>query len=101
VVTTLGVVDATTAARTRARAPAYRALRPSAGTSSMLHSRQGIDHLLISLSTLGRQTLGFGLKTIGLPVKPMVRIMTTLLSVTFHCSWLIRLGHGWNTCHPM
>ena len=36
---TLGVVDATTAARTGARAPACRALRPSAGTSSTLLSR--------------------------------------------------------------
>ena len=79
----LDTVDATIAARTRARAPAYPALRPSAGTSSTLCSRQGIDHLPISLSTLGRQTPDFGLKTIGLPIKLVVRIMMTSLSQNF------------------
>ena len=68
----LVAAEATTVARIGARAPAYQALRPLASTSSTLCSRQGIDHLLTSLSTLGRQTPGFGLKTIGLPIKPMV-----------------------------
>ena len=77
---------ATTAARTEARAPACRALRPSVGTTSTLLSHQGIDRLPISLSTPRRQTLDFGSKTIGLPAKPVVQIMTTSLSATFHCS---------------
>ena len=96
----LVAVGAESAARTEARAPACWALRPLAGTSSMLHSCQGNDHLPISLNTLGRQTPDFGLRTIGLPIKPVVRIMMTSLSATFHCSWLIQLGHGWNTYHP-
>jgi len=45
---TLAVADAMIAARTEARALAYRVLRPSAVTSSTLLSRQGIDHLPIS-----------------------------------------------------
>ena len=68
----LDTADAMIVARTGARAPASQDLRPLASTSSTLCSRQGIDHLLISLSTPGRQTPGFGLKTIGLPVKPVV-----------------------------
>ena len=96
----LDPADATIAARTGAQALAYRRLRPSAGTSSTLHSHQGIDHLPISLSTLGRQTLDFGLKTIGLPVKPVVRIMTTSLSATFHYSWPIWPECVWNTYCP-
>ena len=97
----LDAADATIVARTGARAPAYRGLRPSASASSVLHSHQGIDHLPISLNTLGRQTPDFGLKTIGLPVKPVVRIMTTSLFTTFHCSSLIRHERGWSTFHPM
>ena len=97
----LDAVDAMIVARTRAQALACLALRPSTGTSSTLHSRQGIDHLPISLNTLGRQTLDVGLKTIGLPVKPVVQIMTTSLSATFHYSWPIRHERGWNTCCPM
>ena len=89
----LDAADATTAARTKARALACQALRPSAVTSSMRHSHQGIDHLPTSLSIPGRQTPDFGLKTIGLRVKPVVRIMTTSLSATFHCSSPIR--HVW------
>ena len=82
----LDAADATTVARTGARALACRGLRPSVGTSSTLHSHQSIDQLPISLNTLGRQTPDFGLKTIGLPIKPVVWIMTTSLSATFHCS---------------
>ena len=58
----------------------------TASTSSALLSHQGTDHLPISLSTLGRQTLDFGLKTIGLLAKLVVQIMMTSLSATFHCS---------------
>ena len=94
------MADATTVARMGARASACQGLRPSAGTSSTLHSRQGIDHLPISLNTLGRQTLDFGLKTIGLPAKPVAWIMTTSLSATSHRSLLIRPGRDWNTCCP-
>ena len=50
---------------------------------------QGTDHLPISLSTLGRQTLDFGSKTIGLSVKSVGQIMTTSLSAISHCSWPI------------
>ena len=96
----LDVADAMTAARTGARALAYQALRPSVGTSSTLPSCQGIDHLSISLNTLGRQTLDSSLKTIGLSVKPVVRIMTTSLYATYHYSWPIRHERGWNTCRP-
>ena len=67
----LDAASATTVARTRARASAYRGLRPSADTSSTLLSHQGTDRLPISLNILGRQTPGFGSKTIGLPVKPV------------------------------
>ena len=72
--TTLGAADATTAARTGAQVLACQGLRPSAGTSSTLHSYQGIDHLPIFQNTLGRQTPDFGLKTIDLPIKPVVRM---------------------------
>jgi hypothetical protein len=68
----LDTVDSTIVARTRAQALACQGLRPSAGTSSTLHSRQGIGRLPISLNTLGRQTPDFGLKTIGLPMKLVV-----------------------------
>ena len=63
--TTLGAADVTTAARTGARAPACLALRPLAGTSSTLLSRQGTDRLPTSLNILEKQTPGFGSKTIG------------------------------------
>ena len=82
----LVMADATTAERTEGRALAYRALRPSVGTSSTLLSHQGTDRLPISLSTPRRQTLDFGSKTIGLPTKQVVRIMTTSLFATFHYS---------------
>ena len=82
----LVTADATTAARTEAQAPAYRALRPSAVTSSTLFSHRGTNHQPISQSTLGKQTPDYGSKTIGLPTKPVVWIMMTLLSATFHCS---------------
>ena len=82
----LVAADATTVARTGAQAPASRALRPSAGTSSTLLSHQGIDHLPISLSTLGRQTPNFGSKTIGLPVKPVARMMMISLFAISHYS---------------
>ena len=52
--------DATTAAKTEARAPACRALRPSTDTSSMLPSRQGTGHQPTSRSTLGRQIPDYG-----------------------------------------
>ena len=96
----LDAMDAMTATRTEARAPACQGLRPSAGTSSTLHCCQGIDHLPIFLNTLGRQTPDFGLKTIGLPVKPVARIMMTSLSAIFHCSLLIRHERGWSTFCP-
>ena len=96
----LDTVDAMTAMRTGARASACQALRPSAVTSSTLCSHQGIDHLPTSLSTLGRQIPGFGLKTIGLPVKPVVRIMTTSLSATFHYSLPIQHERAWSTFRP-
>ena len=100
VATTLIVADATTVARTEAQALACWGLRPSADTSSTLPSHQGTSHQPISQSTLGKQTPDYGSKTIGLPAKPVVWIMMTSLSATFHCSWPIRHGHGWNTSHP-
>ena len=77
---------------------ACRALRPSAGTSSMLLSHQGTDRLKTSLNILGKQTPSFGSKTISSHVKPVARIMMTSLSATFHCSCPIQHKHGWNTC---
>ena len=50
----LVTADATTAARTKARATACRGLKPSAVTSSTLPSRQGIGHQATSQGTLGR-----------------------------------------------
>jgi len=96
----LDAADATTTARIGARAPACQALRPSAGTSSTLLSRRGTDRQPTSINILEKQTLGFGSKTIGLPVKPVARMMTISLFATSHCSWPIRLGYGWNTCRP-
>ena len=98
--TTLDVADATTAARTGARAPAYRALRPSVGTSSTLLSRHGTDHLLISLNILDKPTPGFGSKITGLPVKPVARMMMILLFAISHYSWPIRREHGSSTYRP-
>ena len=96
----LDAANFTTAARTRARALVCQALRPSAGPSSTLCSHQGIDHLPTSLSTPGRQTPGFGLKTIGLPVKPVARVMTISSFAISHYSWPIRHEHGWSTYRP-
>ena len=97
----LDVADATTVVRTRAPAPACQALRPSAVTSSTQRSHQGINHLPTSLSTPRRQTLDFGLKTIGLHVRPVVRVMTISLFAISHYSWLTRREHGWSTYRPM
>ena len=80
---------ATTAVRTGAQSSAYRALRPSASTSSTLLSHQGTDHRPISQNTVGKQILDYGSKTTGLPAKPVVQIMTTSLFATFHYSWPI------------
>ena len=96
----LVMADATTAERTEGRALAYRALRPSVDTSSTLLSHQGTNHQPTSQSTLGRQTVDYGSKTISLPAKLVVRIMTTSLFITFHYSWPIRHERGWNTCRP-
>ena len=63
-------------------------------------SRQGIDRLPISLNILGKQTPGFGSKTIGLPVKPVVRMMMILLFAISHYSWPIRRELGWSTYRP-
>ena len=98
--TTLIVADATTAARTEARAPTNRGLRPSANTSSTLPSRQGTDHQPTSQNTLGKRTLNYGSRIIGLFAKLVERIMMTSLSATFHCSWPIRQEPGWNTFRP-
>jgi len=99
--TTLGVADATIVARTRVRAPACQAPRPSVGTSSMLLSHQGTDYLPISLSTQGRQTLDFASKTIDLPIKPVARMMTISLFTISYYSWPIRREHGWSIYRPM
>ena len=101
VATTLSTAGATTAATTGAQALACRTLRPSAGTSLTLLFHQGIDRLPISLNILGKQTLGFGSKTIGLHVRPMVQVMTILLFAISHYSWPIQHEHGWSTYHPM
>ena len=93
-------VDTMIAARTKSRALACLGLRPSADISSMLPFHQGTDHQPISQSTLGKQTLDYGSKTIDLPTKPVVRIMMTSLSTTFHCSWPIQHERGLNTCRP-
>ena len=86
VATTLVVVDATTVARTEARAPACWDLRPSADTSSTPPSRHGINHQPTSQNSLGKRTLDYGSRIIGLLAKPVERIMMTSLSETFHYS---------------
>ena len=96
----LNVADATTTARTGARALACRALRPSVGTSSMLLSHQGTDRLPTSQNILQKQTPGFGSKTIGLPVKPVARMMTISLFAISNYSWPIQHEHGWSTYRP-
>ena len=98
--TTLGVAVATTATRTKARALAYRALRPSVGTSSMPLSHQGTHRLPTFQNILGKQTPGIGSRTIGLPVKPVAQMITISLFTISHYSWLIRRKHGWSTYRP-
>ena len=87
--TTLDGADAMIVVRTKARTPAYQALRPSVDISSMLPSHQGTDHQPISQNTLGKRTPHYGSRIIGLPAKPVERIMMISLSATFHCSWPI------------
>ena len=98
--TTLGAVDATTAARIGVRAPASQDLKPSADTSSTPLSHQGIDHPPTFLNIRVKLTPGSSSKTIGLPVKPVAQMMTTSLFATSHCSWPIRHEHGWSTYRP-
>jgi hypothetical protein len=98
--TTLVVADATMSTRTGARALHRRGLKVSPGTSSARCSHSGTARRPTSSSTLGNQAPAFGWRTTGLPAKPVAWMMTTSSSATSHCSWLIRLGHGWTTSHP-
>ena len=84
----------------RSPSPGLPGPRPSVGTSSMLLSRQGTNRLPISLNILGKQTPGFDSKTIGLPVKPVVRMMMISLFAISRYSWPIRHEHGWSTYRP-
>ena len=83
-----------------ARALTCRGLRPLADTSSTPPSGQGTDHQLTSQSTLGKQTSDYGSRITCLLAKMVERIMTISLFAAFHCSWLIRREHGWNTFCP-
>ena len=60
--TTLIMVDAMTAVRTKARAPTCRDLRPLADTSSAPSFHYGTDHQPISQNTLGETNPGLWLK---------------------------------------
>ena len=82
--TTLVVVDAMIAARTEAQALASRDLRPSANTSSTSPSHHGTDHQPTSQNALGKRTLDYDSRIIGLLAKLVERIMWQNHRLVFH-----------------